>query len=472
MDYELVAGIETHVQLKTRTKLFCGCPVRFGAPPNTLVCPVCLGLPGALPVLNRGAVDLALRAALALHATVAPLTRFDRKHYHYPDLPKNYQISQYDLPLSRNGWVELEGGRKIGILRIHLEEDAGKLLHPEGEGRSLVDLNRTGIPLLEVVTRPDLRSSEEVHQYLTSLKTILRYAGVSDCDMEKGELRCDLNLSVRPRGQDRLGVKTEIKNVNSFRFAKDAIDYEYRRQVGVLESGEPVVRETRLWDAEKGVTRPLRSKEEAHDYRYFPDPDLPPVRIDPEWIRRAQASLPELPGPKRARLEREYGLSPYDARILAEDRTLADLFEPVARSTGRPKAAANWLINDLRRVLNERRMLLEEAKLTPEGLSELIALVEGGLLTGTAAREVFAEMVAAGRPPGEIVREKGLGRVSDAATLEAAARDAIEANPRAAADFRAGKAAALKALLGAVMKRTRGRADPGRAEEILRRLLG
>ncbi len=472
MDYELVAGIETHVQLRTRTKLFCGCPTSFGAPPNTQVCPVCLGHPGTLPVLNRAAFDLALRTALALNCSIAPFTRFDRKNYYYPDLPKNYQISQYDLPFSRDGWVDIEGGRRIGIVRVHIEEDAGKLIHEENGGRSLVDLNRTGVPLVEIVTRPDLRTSEEVHEYLTTLKSILQYAGVSDCDMEKGELRCDVNLSVRPRGEEKLGVKTEIKNVNSFRFAKAAIEYEFQRQVRALGAGERIIQETRLWDAAKGVTRSMRSKEEAHDYRYFPDPDLPPVRITDDWIARVKSGIPELPGAKRARLARQYGLSDYDAKVLTADRAVADFFEEAAKRSGKPKPAANWIVNDLNKVLNERRISLPDAKITPAGLAELVGLVESGALTGSSAREAFSEMIASGRTPAEIVREKGLGRVADASAIEEAARAAIEALPRAASDFRGGKEAALKALLGGVMKQTRGRADPRLAEETLRRLLG
>jgi aspartyl-tRNA(Asn)/glutamyl-tRNA(Gln) amidotransferase subunit B len=425
-----------------------------------------------LPVLNRAAFDLALRAALALDCTIAPFTKFDRKNYYYPDLPKNYQISQYDLPFSHDGRLEIEGGREISILRVHLEEDAGKLIHEENGGRSFVDLNRTGVPLVEIVTRPDLRSADEAWRYMTSLKSILQYAGISDCDMEKGELRCDVNLSIRPRGEEKLGVKTEIKNVNSFRFAKAAIEYEYGRQVRAMESGERIIQETRLWDAQKGVTRPMRSKEEAHDYRYFPEPDLPPIRIDPDWIARVKAEIPELPGAKRARLAREYGLGDADARVLAADRATADFFEQTAGISGKPKAVANWLVNDLQKILNERKIALGEARITPAGLAELIGLVEAGTLTGASAREAFAEMASSGRAAGEIVREKGLAKVADAGAIEAAARAAIEANPKAASDFKAGKDAALKALLGGVMKQTQGRADPRRAEEALRKLLG
>jgi aspartyl-tRNA(Asn)/glutamyl-tRNA(Gln) amidotransferase subunit B len=469
--YELVAGLETHVQLKTRTKLFCGCPVRFGAPPNTQVCPVCLGHPGSLPVLNRAAFELAMRAALALNARVADFTKFDRKNYFYPDLPKNYQISQYDLPLSRDGWVELDGGRRIRILRAHLEEDAGKLIHEERGARSFVDLNRAGVPLVEIVTHPDLRSAEEAYQYLTTLKAILQYAGVSDCDMEKGELRCDVNLSVRPKGQEKLGVKTEIKNLNSFKFARAALEYEFSRQVRAIEAGERIVQETRLFDAEAGVTRPMRSKEEAHDYRYFPEPDLPPVRVSAEWVERVRAQIPELPAAKRARFVKEYGLSEYDARILAGDRAMADFFEEAARLSGKPKPVANWLVNELNKILNERKIPTGAVKATPKGLVELIGLVQSGALTGASAKEVFLEMVERGAEPGDVVRERGLARVTRAEDLEAAARAALEANPKAVADYRGGKAAALKSLLGGIMKQTQGRADPKLAEEILKRLL-
>ncbi|HYE99833.1 MAG TPA: Asp-tRNA(Asn)/Glu-tRNA(Gln) amidotransferase subunit GatB, partial [Planctomycetota bacterium] len=319
-DFELVAGIETHVQLKTRTKLFCGCEVRFGAPPNSQVCPVCLGLPGSLPVLNRAAFELGLRAALALNCQIAPFTKFDRKNYFYPDLPKNYQISQYDLPFSHDGWVEIEGGKKVGIVRAHLEEDAGKLIHEENGARSFVDLNRTGSPLVEIVTQPDLRSSEEGYQYMTALRTILVAAGVSDCDMEKGELRCDVNLSVRRKGAAQLGTKVEVKNLNSFKFAKAAMEYEFARQAKAVEAGERIVQETRLWDVDRGMTRTMRTKEEAHDYRYFPEPDLPPVRVPSEWIEQVRAQLPELPAAKRARFQKDYGLSDYDARVLSGDR--------------------------------------------------------------------------------------------------------------------------------------------------------
>ena len=468
-DFELVVGIETHVQLKTRTKLFCGCAIQFGAPPNTQVCPICLGHPGSLPVLNRTAFELGMRAALALNCTIAPYTKFDRKNYFYPDLPKNYQISQYDLPFSSKGWVEIDGGKKIGITRAHLEEDAGKLIHEEKGSRSFIDLNRTGVPLVEIVTEPDLRSADEAYQYMTSLRTILQYAGVSDCDMEKGELRCDVNLSVRPRGQEKFGTKTEIKNLNSFKNAKAALEYEFARQIRVIEAGDKIIQSTLLWDVEKNQTRLMRTKEEAHDYRYFPEPDLPPVKVSDEWIGRVKAQIPELPAAKRERFATQYGLSDYDAKVLSFDRAMADFFEEAAKGSGKPKPVANWLVNELNKILNEKKLEMSAVKATPKGLSRLLELVESGQLTGSSAKETFAEMVDKGIAPDDVLKEKG--KIGDAAALEEAAKAAIAAGPKAVADFKAGKDAALKSLLGGIMKQTKGRADPKLAEEVLRRLL-
>jgi aspartyl-tRNA(Asn)/glutamyl-tRNA(Gln) amidotransferase subunit B len=470
-DYELVVGIETHVQLKTRTKLFCSCAIQFGAPPNTQTCPICLGHPGSLPVLNRAAFELGMRAALALNCKIAPFTKFDRKHYFYPDLPKNYQISQYDLPFSTDGWVEIDGGKKVGIFRAHLEEDAGKLIHEEKGNRSFVDLNRTGVPLVEIVTNPDLRSSDEVYQYMNNLKTILQYAGVSDCDMEKGELRCDVNLSIRPRGQKEFGTKTEIKNLNSFKNAKAALEYEYARQVRAIDAGEKIIQSTLLWDAEKNQTRLMRTKEEAHDYRYFPEPDLPPVKVTEEWIGKVRALIPELPAAKRVRFQQQYGLSDYDAKVLSFDRAMADFFEEAAKLSGKPKPVANWLVNELNKILNEKKLEMSAVKTTPKALVELISLVDAGQLTGASAKGVFLEMVEGGRAPGDVVKEKGLTKVSDSGALEEAAKAAIAANPKAVADFKAGKEAAFKSLIGGIMKQTKGQADPKKAEEVLRKLL-
>jgi aspartyl-tRNA(Asn)/glutamyl-tRNA(Gln) amidotransferase subunit B len=470
-DYELVAGIETHVQLKTRTKLFCGCAVQFGAPPNTQVCPICLGHPGSLPVLNRAAFELGMRAALALNCRIAATTKFDRKNYFYPDLPKNYQISQYDLPFSSDGWVEIEGGKKIGIIRAHLEEDAGKLIHEEKGSRSFVDLNRTGVPLVEIVTQPDIRSADEAYQYMTSLRSILQYAGVSDCDMEKGELRCDVNLSIRPRGQEKFGTKTEIKNLNSFKNAKAALEYEFARQVRAVDAGERIVQSTLLWDAENNRTRLMRSKEEAHDYRYFPEPDLPPVRISQDWIGKVKAQIPELPAAKRVRFQDEYGLSDYDAKVLSIDRAMADFFEEAAKLSSKPKPVANWLVNELNKILNEKKLEMSGVRTTPKALVELIGQVESGQITAANAKEVFGINVETGKAPAEIVKEKGLAKISDAGAIEEAAKAAIAANPKAVGDFKAGKEAALKSLIGGIMKQTKGQADAKRAEEVLRKLL-
>jgi len=470
-DYELVVGIETHVQLKTRTKLFCSCAIQFGAPPNTQVCPICLGHPGSLPVLNRAAFELGMRAALALNCTIASTTKFDRKNYFYPDLPKNYQISQYDMPFSTEGWVEIEGGKKIGIFRAHLEEDAGKLIHEERGNRSFVDLNRTGTPLVEIVTKPDIRSADEAYQYMTSLRTILQYAGVSDCDMEKGELRCDVNLSIRPRGQEKFGTKTEIKNLNSFKNAKAALEYEFGRQVRAVEAGERIIQSTLLWDAENNRTRLMRTKEEAHDYRYFPEPDLPPVKISQDWIGKVKAQIPELPAAKRVRFQEQYGLSDYDAKVLSFDRAMADFFEEAAKLSGKPKPVANWLVNELNKILNEKKIDMAAVKTSPKALAELIAMVESRQITNASAKEAFGLMVETGKSPADIVKEKGWTTISDSGALEEAAKAAIAAGPKAVADFKAGKEAALKSLIGGIMKATKGRADPKKAEEVLRKLL-
>ena len=472
VDYEWVVGLETHVQLKTRTKLFCGCATDFGADPNSQTCPVCLGLPGALPVLNREAFDLALRAALALGAAIQPESRFARKNYFYPDLPKGYQITQYDRPFSLGGGITIEengSAHTVRLVRIHLEEDAGKLIHDAASNRSQVDLNRAGVPLVEIVTEPDVRSTAQAAAYLNELKSILRGTGVSDCEMEKGELRCDVNVSLRPRGETELGVRTEIKNLNSFRFALRAIEAEVRRQTRILHGGGTVEQETLLYDPDKDVTAPMRSKEEAHDYRYFPEPDLRPIRVDKAWIERIRATLPELPRARRERFQKAYGLSAYDAEVLTADPAMAEFFESVPFADR--KVAANWIINDLVGLLNDRGETIKQAGITPEGLGGLLKLIADGAITGASGKIVLAEMASSGASAGQVVKEEDLAAVSDSGELDRVAAEVIGKNPRAATDYRAGKASALKFLLGQVMRAMKGRADPKAATESLEKRL-
>ncbi|HZN63467.1 MAG TPA: Asp-tRNA(Asn)/Glu-tRNA(Gln) amidotransferase subunit GatB [Planctomycetota bacterium] len=474
VDYELVAGIETHVQLDTRTKMFCACAVRFGAPPNSLTCPVCLGHPGTLPTLNGTAVELGLRAAVALGCTIAPRTKFDRKNYYYPDLPKNYQISQFDLPLATAGAVEIRtkaGPRRIRIHRAHLEEDAGKLIHEDAGTRSFVDLNRAGVPLLEIVTEPDLRSAEEAHAYLSSLKGMLRAAGISNCDMEKGELRCDVNVSIRPRGSDSLGVKTEVKNLNSFRFVQKALEAEYRRHVAEVEAGRPLVQATLLYDPEKNSTRIMRVKEGAVDYRYFPEPDLPPLEISAAEIEAARTSLPEMPAEKAARYVRDFALGDYEANIISSDKATAAFFEAAARAAGKARTVANWVVNEIPRFLNEGNLTLETSKLTPAALVELLGLIDAGIVTVASAKEALAKSAETGRSPAEIVREGGMATVTDSGAIEKSVDAVIAANPKAVADFKGGKDSTIKFLVGQVMKATQGRVKAQAAEELLRRKL-
>jgi aspartyl-tRNA(Asn)/glutamyl-tRNA(Gln) amidotransferase subunit B len=467
-----------HAQLLTRTKLFCGCANRFGAEPNTLVCPVCLGLPGALPVLNRHAVTLALRAALATGCTVQAVSVFERKNYFYPDLPKGYQISQYERPLATDGTVAVataDGGeRPVRLARIHLEEDAGKLLHegfPWSREKSGVDLNRAGVPLIEIVTRPDLRGPEEAHAYLTALRAILLYAGVSDGNMEEGSLRCDANVSVRRRGTDGLGTRTEIKNLNSFRNVARAIEHEAARQAAVLEAGGEVAQETLLWNADRSETAPMRSKEEAHDYRYFPEPDLPPLEVGPAWIEEVRRSLPELPAARRQRLAAEYGLPGYDAAVLTQERDLADYFEAAARAGGNAKAVSNWIMTEVLRKLKEDARPLSASPVGPAALAGLLRLVEAGTISGKTAKDVFERMWAAGEDAATIVEREGLVQLSDEKALEAVVAEVLAASPEQAASYRSGKTAALGWFVGEVMKKTAGRANPRRVNELLLRAL-
>ena len=468
-----------HAQLLTRTKLFCACANRFGAPPNTLVCPVCLGLPGALPVLNRHAVTLALRAALATGCAVQEASVFERKNYFYPDLPKGYQISQYERPLATGGAVQVAaaggGERAIRLARIHMEEDAGKLLHegyPWSREKSGVDLNRAGVPLIEIVTEPDLRGPEEAHAYLTALRAILLFAEVSDCNMEEGSLRCDANVSVRPRGAQALGTRTEIKNLNSFRHVARAIEHEIARQVAVVESGGTVVQETLLWNPDRGETVPMRSKEEAHDYRYFPEPDLPPLEVSAEWIGEARRSLPELPAERRRRFVAEYALPGYDASVLTQERDLADYFEAAARASGNAKAASNWVMTEILRKLKEDERPLAASPVAPAALAGLVRLVDSGTISGKIAKDVFERMWATGEDAGAIVEREGLTQLSDETALEAVVAEVVAGSPEQAASYRGGKAAALGWFVGQVMKKTEGRANPRRVNELLRKALG
>ncbi|HXG33552.1 MAG TPA: Asp-tRNA(Asn)/Glu-tRNA(Gln) amidotransferase subunit GatB [Bryobacteraceae bacterium] len=476
--YEAVIGLEVHVQLATKTKIFCGCPTSFGAPPNTNVCPVCLGLPGALPVLNRKAVEMAVKAALALNCTIRPVSRLARKNYFYPDLPKGYQISQYDEPLAEHGWVEIlvNGAKKrVGVTRVHIEDDAGKSLHegfPDSDRYTYVDLNRCGTPLIEIVSEPDLRSSEEAYAYLTELKLLMQYVEVSTCDMEKGHLRCDANVSVRPRGQDKLGTKTEVKNLNSFRFLKMALDYEIARQVAILESGGAIMQETRLYNPDTGETLGMRTKEYAHDYRYFPEPDLLPLRISDDWRERIRAEMPELPPQKRARFVEQYGLREYDAQVLTLSRELSEYFERAASVSGDPRATANWVMGDLLGALRAEGKEIHESPVSAEHLGELVALISRGEISGKLAKEIFAKMLASGDPPRAIMEREGLRQISDAAMIEKVIDEVLAANPKQVEAYRGGKTGVLGFLVGQVMKATRGQANPAMVNELLRKKLG
>lgn len=480
MKYEPVIGLEVHVQLKTRSKLFCSCATEFGAGGNKHTCPVCLGWPGSLPVLNETALKLAIKAGLALNCQVAARLKFDRKHYFYPDLPKAYQISQYDMPVNGKGalLVETKGPdgkmveRKIGITRAHLEEDAGKLLHEGIPDGSLVDYNRGGIPLLEIVSEPDLRSPQEAYDYLTALKAILQCIEISDCDMEKGSLRCDANVSVRPVGQEKFGTKAEIKNLNSFKMVAKALQYEIDRQTEAIENGEKVIQETRLWDDAKGVTFSMRSKEEAHDYRYFPEPDLVPFTLSEAAVAAIKKTLPELPRDRAKRFIRDYGIAVYDAYGLVQEKRTAEFFEACVNAGAGARQAAKWILNELLAILNERNIGIDDCLVKPLTLVGLIRLTEDQTISSTTAKIVLVAMAATGKTAEAIVKEKGLAQVADTALIEEAVQKAIAANPASAADFKAGKQKALGALVGAVMKETQGKANPQLVNEILRKKLG
>ncbi len=471
--YEAVIGLEVHVELKTKTKIFCHSTTEFGGEPNSHVCPVCLGLPGVLPVLNKKVLEYAVRAGLALNCKIAGFSKFDRKNYYYPDLPKNYQISQYDLPIAEHGYldIELDGQTKrVGITRVHMEEDAGKLVHQgtiSTSPYSLVDYNRTGVPLIEIVSEPDMRSPEEARAYVDKLKAIIQYTGVSDCKMEEGSLRCDANVSVRPVGSAEFGTKAEIKNMNSFKALQKAVAYEIERQIEVLEEGGRVVQETRTWDEGKGITLSMRSKEEAHDYRYFPDPDLVPMIIDPAWVDEIRQSLPELPDQRKDRYVREMGLPPYDAGVITATKEMADYFEECLNHYPNAKVAGNWIMGDLSRLLNAGNLDISQCKISPGQLAGMLNLMDKGTISGKIAKTVFEEMFATGKDPEQIVKEKGLTQISDEGAVASVVDQVIADNPKVVEDYRAGKDKAMGFLVGQVMKATRGKANP----ELVNRLL-
>jgi len=475
MMYEVVIGVEVHAQLRTKSKMFCGCSTAFGRSPNSQTCPVCLGLPGSLPVINKAAVEMAVRAGLALNCSIGAHNRFARKNYFYPDLPKGYQISQYEAPVCEHGWMEIAVGgttKRVRIRRAHLEEDAGKNLHVTSSGRSLVDLNRAGTPLLEIVTEPDMRSADEAVAYLKNLRDILMYLEVCDGNMEEGSFRCEPNLSLRPAGQQELGVKVELKNINSFKFVKDALEHEIKRQTEVLTEGGCVKQETRLWNLDRGETAVMRSKEEAHDYRYFPDPDLVPLKLEREWVDASRAELPELPVVRTRRFLEEYGLPDYDAGVLTATRDVGEYFEASVKLFPQPKTVSNWVMGELTRELNNTGTAIGASPVSPERLATLLRMVEQGTVSLKVARDIFPEMYRTGKAPEQIVQEKGLTQVSDEGALSQVIDDVLAKNPAQVAQFKQGKQQVLGFLVGQVMKSSGGKANPGKVNELLKHKLG
>lgn len=472
MAYEVVIGVEAHAQLRTQSKMFCSCGTTFGLTANSQTCPVCLGLPGALPVINQKAVEMAIRTGLALHCTIGTTNRFARKNYFYPDLPKGYQISQYEAPICEQGWIEIAVGaerKRVRIRRAHLEEDAGKNVHDTGLGGSFVDLNRAGTPLLEIVTEPDMHSPEEVVAYLKTLREVLVYLDVCDGNMEEGSLRCEPNLSLRPVGQKALGTKVELKNINSFKFVKEALEYEIKRQTKVLTEGGTVRQETRLWNIERGETAVMRSKEEAHDYRYFPDPDLIPLEISADWIEELRGTVPELAGSKQERFISQYGLPAYDAQVVTSSKDLSDYFEQCVGLFNQPKVVSNWIMGELLRELNQSGTDVRRSPVTPQRLVDLLTLVEKGTISLKAAREIFPDIYRSGKSPEEVVREKGLTQVSDETALLSIIDDVLGRNSTQVEQYKSGKEQVLGFLIGQVMKTSGGKANPGKVNELLRK---
>lgn len=477
-DYEVVIGIEIHTELKTHSKIFCNSTTHFGGDQNTHICPVCLGLPGTLPVLNKQVVEFAIKAGLALNCQIAKFSKFDRKNYFYPDLTKNFQTSQYDLPIAEHGRVEIEteaGPKQIGITRLHMEEDAGKLVHAGAaisqSDYSLVDYNRAGVPLAEIVSEPDMRSSEEARAYVEKVKAILEYTEVSDCKMEEGSLRCDVNISLRPHGQQELGTKTELKNLNSFRALQRAVEYEIERQASVLDDGGQIIQETRTWDDNKGITLSLRSKEEAHDYRYFPEPDLVPLVIDRQWVERVREQLPELPDARKQRLVAEFGLPAYDAAIITSSKALADYFDQCLAQYQDAKAISNWVMGELLKHLNAANTEIADCPIKPQQLVQMLQLIDNGTISGKIAKTVFEDMYATSKDPEVIVKEKGLVQISDEGAIATIVDEVVEANPQSVEDFKAGKERAIGFFVGQVMKATKGKANPAVVNKLLQEKL-
>ncbi|QTA90543.1 Asp-tRNA(Asn)/Glu-tRNA(Gln) amidotransferase subunit GatB [Desulfonema magnum] len=475
MEFESVIGLEVHAQLKTKTKIFCSCSTAFGSPPNTHTCPVCLGMPGVLPVLNKKVVDYTIRMALATNCEIERESRFARKNYFYPDLPKGYQISQYELPIARFGHIDIEVGdetKRIGITRIHMEEDAGKLTHDPDRPVSRVDFNRTGVPLMEIVSEPDIRTPEEAGAYLRKLRSIVRYIGVSDGNMEEGSFRCDANVSIMPKGSETFGTRAELKNLNSFKHVEKAIYYEIERQKEIIGDGGEVVQETRLWDPVKNVTTSMRSKEEAHDYRYFPDPDLLPLVVENEWIDAVKAELPELPDEKKDRFIKAFGLPSYDAEVLTSSRELADYFEDCLKVFPNAKPVSNWVMGSLLGLLNTEGKTIEDSPISAHDLGHLLKLIDEDVISGKIAKTVFDEMAKTGKPPKKIVEEKGLVQVTDVSAIEAVVAKVLERSPKEIEEYKGGKTKVLGFFVGQVMKETKGKANPKIVNEILRDKLG